>query len=371
VKTDYETRNFSTDERTMPPNDQANAPKSGAEDGAPGRAGDSAASRLASIVIPCYNGAKFLPEAIESCLRQTHRELEIIIVDDASPDNCAEIAERYARRDERIRVIRHEKNGGVSRAFNTGFNAAKGEFMIRLAQDDFLHESTVAAMVRHLESNAKVGLTYGNLQAITEDGTLLLGVARVPEASRALLWRNGIGLCVMWRRAVWERVGKFDPAFDTGEDFDYWVRVSKQFPLSKCPGGPFLFARTHDHQGSTLFAERQEAVTIKIIERLFPADSLRNYVLRRRALSYNFYSAATDYSYRGSNFLALRRMIRSFVLWPLPLPGEGGSIPRLLRVKSFIVIILRILHLKRHTPLSSSPKQTASSGAQAANSSRS
>ena len=83
---------------------------------------------LVSIVIPCYNGLRFLPQAIESCLRQTYRDLEVIVVDDASPDDCAAIAERYASRDDRVRVIRRPANGGVSRAFNTGFEAARGEY---------------------------------------------------------------------------------------------------------------------------------------------------------------------------------------------------------------------------------------------------
>jgi glycosyltransferase involved in cell wall biosynthesis len=319
-----------------------------APDPSPTRETKRSASRLASIVIPCYKGARFLPEAIESCLRQTHQQLEIIIVDDASPDNCAEIADHFARLDRRIRVIRHEKNGGVSRAFNTGFDAARGNYMIRLAQDDFFREDAVEAMVCHLESNAKVGLTYGNLQGITENGSILEAVANMPEASQALSWRNGIGLCVMWRRVVWETVGQFDPSLDTAEDFDYWVRVSQLFSLSKCPGGPFLFARTHDEQGSQIFAERQEAVTIKIIKRLFPRNSFRDHMRRRRALSYNYYSAATDYSYRGAQFRALRRLIRSYFLWPLPFPSDNGLVPRFIRIKSLIVVILRILHLKRH-----------------------
>src|SRR5437870_5661637 len=89
-----------------------------------------------SIVIPCYGGASYLAEAIESCLRQTFANIEIIIVDDASPDDSAEIAERYARQDKRVTVIRHSKNGGVSRAFNSGFRIATGEYFARLAQDD-------------------------------------------------------------------------------------------------------------------------------------------------------------------------------------------------------------------------------------------
>jgi glycosyltransferase involved in cell wall biosynthesis len=324
--------------------------------------GVPSASRLATVVIPCYKGARFLPEAIESCLRQTHRELEIIVVDDASPDNCAEIAERYARQDPRVRAIRHATNGGVSRAFNTGFDAARGNFMVRLAQDDFFREDAIEAMVRHLEATPQAGLTYGDLQGITESGSLLLGVAHMPEASRVLSWRNGVGLCVMWRRAVWETVGKFDPEFDTAEDFEYWVRVSQSYSLSRCPGGPFLFARTHDEQGSQRYADKQEAATNKIIDRLFPPSSFRNRMYRRRALSYNAYSAGTDYSYCGMQARALNRMIRSLVLWPLPFPSDGGLVRRFIRIRSLIVVILRILQLKRHEMPSPIPDQATAAG---------
>jgi hypothetical protein len=79
---------------------------------------------LVSIVIPCYKGERWLGEAIESCLAQTYSPIEIILVDDASPDSCAAIAERYAEVDARVRVLRRPQNGGVSRAFNAGFEIA-------------------------------------------------------------------------------------------------------------------------------------------------------------------------------------------------------------------------------------------------------
>jgi glycosyltransferase involved in cell wall biosynthesis len=90
-------------------------------------------SGLVSIVIPVYGGTRFLGEAIESCLAQTYRDIEIIVVDDASPDESAEIAEGYARRDARVRLVRRAINGGVSRAFNSGFDVARGEYLTRLA----------------------------------------------------------------------------------------------------------------------------------------------------------------------------------------------------------------------------------------------
>ncbi len=99
-----------------------------------------------SVVIPCYNGAPYLSEAIESCLRQTMTDFEIVIVDDASPDDCAQIAERFARSDPRIRLIRREKNGGVSAAFNSGFAVARGRFFTRLAQDDVFYPDALAKL---------------------------------------------------------------------------------------------------------------------------------------------------------------------------------------------------------------------------------
>src|SRR6059036_3925673 len=89
---------------------------------------------LVSVVIPCYGGARFLAEAIESCLGQTFGDREVIVVDDASPDASAEVAARYARADGRVRLLRRQTNGGVSKAFNTGFRRARGEYFSRLAQ---------------------------------------------------------------------------------------------------------------------------------------------------------------------------------------------------------------------------------------------
>src|SRR5262245_36403861 len=128
---------------------------------------------LVSIVIPCYRGAQYLPKAIESCLAQTYRNIEIIVVDDKSPDNCAEIAEGYARKDSRIRVIRHERNTGVAGGFNTGFHAAKGEIMTRLAQDDLFEPDAVAVLLNFLQENPEVAFVYGHMRLIDGKGDLI------------------------------------------------------------------------------------------------------------------------------------------------------------------------------------------------------
>ena len=177
-------------------------------------------ARTVSIVVPCYKGESYLAQALESCLNQTWPDLEIIVVDDASPDRCAEIADEFARRDPRVRVIRRPQNGGVSRAFNTGFDAAKGEYLTRLAQDDVFMPQAVAIMAAHLAAHPETGLVYCDELRIDEQGGVI-GERKKPGPETALTEGNKVGMCVMWRRSVWERTGKFNPEFDTAEDYDY------------------------------------------------------------------------------------------------------------------------------------------------------
>ena len=80
---------------------------------------------LISIIVPCYNVEQYLPKCIESILAQTYRNLEILLVDDGSPDRCGEICDEYAKKDSRIKVI-HKPNGGLAAARNSGQDAATG-----------------------------------------------------------------------------------------------------------------------------------------------------------------------------------------------------------------------------------------------------
>ncbi len=178
-------------------------------------------------------------------------------MDDASPDNCAAIAEGYAERDPRLRVIRRELNGGVSRAFNTGFAAARGEYFCRLAQDDLFREDAIEVMLDYMESHQDCGLVYHDGQFIDEAGRVI-GQPTAPEPSEALADGNGVSLCAMWRRSVWDKVAGFDPEFDTAEDFEYWLRVSKHFNLHKLSGCAPFFFRVHEQMGSKQFEVRQE-----------------------------------------------------------------------------------------------------------------
>lgn len=211
---------------------------------------------LVSIVIPCYGGERFLGEAIESCLAQTYRAIEVIVVDDASPDRCRQIAEQYARDDPRVRVVRRWRNGGVSRAFNTGFRVARGEFFSRLAQDDRFREDAIELMVGYLRTHPEVGLVYCDMQRIDEQGNVL-GVHETADPENALIDGDRVGLCVMWPRRVWEAIGQFDPLFDAAEDYEYWLRLAKRFILGKVAREAPFFVRFHSKMGSEVYSRKQ------------------------------------------------------------------------------------------------------------------
>lgn len=212
---------------------------------------------LVSVVIPCYRGERYLAQAIESCLAQTHRDLEVIVVDDLSPTPDAEIADRYAATDSRVRVVRRAENGMISRALNSGYEVARGEFHSRLAQDDLFRDDAIARLVATLRENPQAGLAYADMQLIDADGKVLQPMPSEPPA-RALFPANRVGLCVMWPAAVYRAVGPFDPRFDLSEDFEFFLRISRHYPLVKCHGEAPFFFRYHAAQGSVTSEHRHD-----------------------------------------------------------------------------------------------------------------
>ena len=100
---------------------------------------------LISVIVPCYKVEKYLPSCIESILRQTYGHIEVIIVDDGSPDKCGLICDDYAERDSRIRVI-HKNNGGLSDARNVGIDQARGEWITYIDGDDYVSDSYVETL---------------------------------------------------------------------------------------------------------------------------------------------------------------------------------------------------------------------------------
>jgi glycosyltransferase involved in cell wall biosynthesis len=186
---------------------------------------------LVSVVIPCYNQAHFLSEAIESTLSQSYESFEIIVVDDGSTDNTSEVASRYPQQ---VRLIRQE-NRGLSGARNTGLAESEGEYVVFLDADDRLLPGALEVGVRELEAHPECAFVYGHVKLIATDGSLLK-IPRQPYVEdhyATLLHYNYIRMpaMVMYRRAVFEVVGDFDTSVDATADWDLYLRIAREYPV--------------------------------------------------------------------------------------------------------------------------------------------
>ena len=110
-------------------------------------------SDLVSVIVPIYNVEQYLERCIKSIQNQTYKDLEIILVDDGSPDNCGAICDRYAAEDKRIKVI-HKENGGLSDARNFGIHAATGEYFFLVDSDDWIHNQAVEILMQMIVQNS-------------------------------------------------------------------------------------------------------------------------------------------------------------------------------------------------------------------------
>ena len=127
-----------------------------------------------SVIIPVYNVEKYLPQCVESVLTQSFENIEVILVDDGSPDNCPAICDEFANKDSRVRVI-HKQNGGLSDARNYGIRAAQGEYLLFLDSDDYWGEAdalkTVFSRIGQYEEPADILMFQAQL--IYPDGTII------------------------------------------------------------------------------------------------------------------------------------------------------------------------------------------------------
>jgi len=268
------------------------------------------AAPLVSVVIPCFNGARYLALAIESCLKQTYSNIELFIVDDAGQDNCPLIAREYARKDDRVRFIQRNRNGGISAALNTGYEQANGVYFTRLAQDDLFREDAIELMMRSLAENPGAGLVYFDAQVIDEWGQVV-GDCPTAEPDEALERRNMVGLCVMWIREVWDKLGGFDSAFDTAEDYEYWLRIARHYPIIRCKDEAPFFVRVHDDMGSKRFAIRQMLAAYKARAR-HCGGLLESLLLNNRG----HFEASFNYRMGGAYIRSYRHLFKAIGYWP-------------------------------------------------------
>lgn len=125
---------------------------------------------LISVIVPIYKVQDYLDECIESIINQTYSNIEVILVDDGSPDRCPQMCDEWAKRDSRIRVV-HKKNGGLSSARNAGLDVAKGEYISFVDSDDFICKDALENLYNRIKDDKSIGITSGLIYRYQDGST--------------------------------------------------------------------------------------------------------------------------------------------------------------------------------------------------------
>jgi glycosyltransferase involved in cell wall biosynthesis len=185
-----------------------------------------------SILMPVYKGERFVSRAIESVLGQTYPHIELIIVNDGSPDNSAVVIQPYLA-DSRVKYI-EQQNAGVAAARNAALQHASGAYIGLCDQDDEWLPHKAEKQVAYLDAHPEVGLVHGDVDYINESGQPLPHEPYFPAAVfgqcfvRMYMGNPVMAVAAMFRRSVLDVIGGFDPSIKYADDYDLWLRIAAQ-----------------------------------------------------------------------------------------------------------------------------------------------
>lgn len=181
---------------------------------------------MISVVMPIYNGERYMRESIDSVLCQ-RENLELIIVDDASTDSTPDIIQEYYEKDRRVRYTRLEKNRKLPGALNEGFKLARGHTWTWTSHDNLYLQFALDTMDREM-LQSDVDVIYAGVDDIDEKGDVIRRNPTVHGDISRIYGQNVVHACFLFKPWVFTAVGGYDESLYGGEDWDFWVQAKKK-----------------------------------------------------------------------------------------------------------------------------------------------
>ena len=199
-------------------------------------------NNLVSIILPVFNGEKYLTTSIESCLDQTYKNFELIIVDDCSKDSSLNIAKEFEKKDSRIIVHSNLTNKKLPAALNIGHGLAKGDYLTWTSDDNILQPKFLETLLGKIEKE-KADIIYSNYDVLNEKGKL----KRIHKAgpTEHILFGNIIGASFLYKKEVFNELKGYDESLFLLEDYDFWLRASTRFKFYHANTNLYQY-RLHD-----------------------------------------------------------------------------------------------------------------------------
>ncbi len=198
-----------------------------------------------SIILPTYNGAKYIAQSIESCLDQSFRNFELIIVNDCSTDNTLEIIKKFAEKDNRIKIVDNKENLKLPLSLNKGFGSAIGRYFTWTSDDNYYAPDALAIMIAAMNEMPTTDLVYTNYTLIN-DHNQVTGTRIFNDVNESFHTWKGCGACFLYKSNVHSELRGYNPSFFLIEDYDFFVRAFTKFNFQYINKTGTYFYREHD-----------------------------------------------------------------------------------------------------------------------------
>ncbi|QOG03809.1 glycosyltransferase family 2 protein [Flavobacterium sp. MDT1-60] len=203
---------------------------------------------LISIILPVFNGERYLAKAINSCLEQTYETIEVIVVNDFSTDNTLTIVNEFVAQDKRVRLINNSENKKLPASLNIGHKEAKGEYITWTSDDNIYQKDAIYKMYTTLmKSNSDI--VYCDYLIIDDEG-IITGQAKL-KAIEYLMFYGVIGACFLYKKEVYDRNKGYNEKLFLVEDYDFWLRAMKHSSYCKVDNPGYYFYRYHENSLTT------------------------------------------------------------------------------------------------------------------------
>lgn len=222
-----------------------------------------------TVLLPVYNGEKYVADAVESILNQSYSEFELLIIDDGSTDDSYKIISAYS--DPRIRILKNEENRGLIYSLNRGIKEAKGKFVARLDADDYALPVRLELQMSFMNENPEVALCSTGF--IVDNGTSKREVTYKSRHNEIKFdFLNQCHIChgsAVWNNDLLKKNNLFfNPEFSHAEDFDLFARIMEMFPVHNLPE-KLSVIRKHSENVSRVFSETQLINSLVVRTRMF------------------------------------------------------------------------------------------------------
>lgn len=253
-----------------------------------------------SVIMPVYNSERYLKDTIESILNQTFTDFELIIIDDGSTDSSYKIIEEYRKKDNRIIVLRNEKNLGIASTRTRGTLLAKGQYIVTMDADDISSLTRLEKQYNYLETHKDCGVV-GSYVEMFNDNNEIVGIKKFHEndidlRKRIFLYSPVVQPATMIRKEVFDNIGYYDTIYTNASDLDFWFRLGTKYKFANIQE-VLLRYRIHNGSITATNLKRLEKVTLDIRKKyskgygysMSPIDRIINWCIRNtRFVPYEF-----------------------------------------------------------------------------------